>query len=105
MAIQIERHFTKSQIFTMYANQVDLGHGNFGYEAAAQFFFGKHLDQLTLPGGGAAGGNPQVTHGLLAHPAPGSVAPAPQSGAARHAREWEDLAGTIPNAQSMSLSA
>jgi penicillin-binding protein 1A len=49
MAIQIERHFTKPQIFTMYANQVDLGHGNFGYEAAAQFFFGKHLGQLTLP--------------------------------------------------------
>jgi len=49
MAIQIERYFTKSQIFTMYANQMELGHGNFGYEAAAQFFFGKHLRQLTLP--------------------------------------------------------
>src|SRR5208282_3505516 len=29
LSIQIERYFTKSQIFTMYANQVDLGHGNF----------------------------------------------------------------------------
>jgi len=48
LAIQIERYFTKPQIFTMYANQVDLGHGNFGYGAAAQFYFGKHLDQLTL---------------------------------------------------------
>ncbi len=49
LAIQIERRFTKPQIFTMYANQVDLGHGNFGFEAAAQFYFGKHLGQLTLP--------------------------------------------------------
>jgi penicillin-binding protein 1A len=49
LAIQIERYFTKPQIFTMYSNQVDLGHGNFGFGAAAQFYFGKHLDQLTLP--------------------------------------------------------
>ena len=48
LSIQIERYFTKSQIFTMYANQVDLGHGNFGFEAAAQFYFGKRLNELTL---------------------------------------------------------
>ena len=59
MAIQIERHFTKSQIFTMYANQMDLGHGNFGFEAASQFFFGKHLEQLTLPEAAALAGIPK----------------------------------------------
>lgn len=59
MAIQIERRFTKAQIFTMYANQVDLGHGNYGYEAAAQFFFGKHLSQLTLPEAALLAGIPQ----------------------------------------------
>jgi penicillin-binding protein 1A len=59
LAIQIERYFTKSQIFTMYANQVDLGHGNFGYEAAAQFFFGKHLNQLTLPEAATLAGIPK----------------------------------------------
>lgn len=48
LAIQIERHFTKPQIFTLYANQVPLGHGNFGFAAAAQFYFGKTLDELTL---------------------------------------------------------
>ncbi len=63
MAIQIERHFTKSQIFTMYANQVDLGHGNFGYEAAAQFFLGKHLDQLTLPEAALLAGIPKSPTG------------------------------------------
>jgi penicillin-binding protein 1A len=59
LAIQIERYFTKSQIFTMYANQVDLGHGNFGFAAAAQFYFGKPLDQLTLPEAAMLAGVPR----------------------------------------------
>ena len=59
LAIQIERYFTKSQIFTMYANQVDLGHGNFGFEAAAQFYFGKRLEQLTLPEAALLAGIPR----------------------------------------------
>ena len=69
-AIQIERHFTKSQIFTMYTNQVDLGHGNFGYEAAAQFFFGKHLDQLTLPEAAVLAGIPKspTAYSPILHP-------------------------------------
>src|SRR5439155_25007303 len=49
LAIQIERRFTKPQIFTMYSNEVSLGHGTFGFEAAAEFYFGKHLSELTLP--------------------------------------------------------
>ena len=49
LAIQIERHYTKQQIFTMYCNQVYLGAGNYGFEAAAESYFGKHVGQLTLP--------------------------------------------------------
>ena len=48
LAIQIERRFTKSQIFTLYANQIYLGHGVYGFAAAAQFYFGKALKDLTL---------------------------------------------------------
>ena len=48
LAIQIERYFSKAQIFAMYANQVDLGHGNFGFEAASQFYFSKPMSQLSL---------------------------------------------------------
>jgi penicillin-binding protein 1A len=59
LAIQIERHFTKAQIFTMYSNQVDLGHGNFGFEAAAQFYFGKHLNELNLPEAAVLAGLPR----------------------------------------------
>ena len=49
LAIQIERHFTKPQIFTMYCNQIDLGGGSYGFEAASEYYFGKHLGELTLP--------------------------------------------------------
>jgi penicillin-binding protein 1A len=48
LAIQIERRFTKPQIFTLYANQIALGHGVFGFEAASEFYFGKPAKQLTL---------------------------------------------------------
>ena len=34
LAIQIERRFTKEQIFTLYANQIYLGHGVYGFAAA-----------------------------------------------------------------------
>jgi penicillin-binding protein 1A len=49
LALQIERRYTKPQIFTMYANQVYLAHGNYGFAAAAQFYFGKPVTDLTLP--------------------------------------------------------
>jgi penicillin-binding protein 1A len=49
LAIQIERRFTKPQIFTLYANQIALGHGVFGFEAASEFYFSKPAKQLTLP--------------------------------------------------------
>ncbi|MGC1935361.1 MAG: PBP1A family penicillin-binding protein [Candidatus Acidiferrales bacterium] len=49
LAIQIERHYTKQQIFTMYCNQIYLGAGNYGFEAASEFYFDKPVGQLTLP--------------------------------------------------------
>jgi penicillin-binding protein 1A len=48
LAIQIERRFTKSQIFTLYANQIFLGHGVYGFEAASEFYFSKPARNLTL---------------------------------------------------------
>src|SRR5499425_1928339 len=49
LALQIERRYTKPQIFTMYANQVYLAHGNYGFASAAQFYFGRSVNDLTLP--------------------------------------------------------
>src|SRR5260370_32352207 len=48
LGIQIERRFTKPQIFTLYANQIFLGHGVYGFEAASEFYFGKPAKNLTL---------------------------------------------------------
>jgi len=48
LAIQIERAFTKQQIFTLYGNQIYLGSGNYGFEAASEYFFSKHARDLNL---------------------------------------------------------
>jgi penicillin-binding protein 1A len=49
LSVQIERRFTKEQIFELYANQIYLGHGTYGFEAGSEFFFNKHVGDLTLP--------------------------------------------------------
>src|SRR5204862_3274420 len=48
LALQIERRYTKPQIFTMYGNQVYLAHGKYGFAAAAEFYFGKPVCDLKL---------------------------------------------------------
>jgi penicillin-binding protein 1A len=48
LAIQIERAFTKEQIFTLYGNQIYLGSGQYGFEAASEFYFSKHAKDLNL---------------------------------------------------------
>ncbi len=48
LAIQIERSFTKEQIFTLYANQIYLGSGMYGFEAASEYYFGKHAKDVSL---------------------------------------------------------
>jgi penicillin-binding protein 1A len=49
LSVQIERRFTKQQIFELYANQIYLGHGTYGFEAGSEFYFSKHARDLTLP--------------------------------------------------------
>ena len=59
LAIQIERRFTKPQIFTLYANQIFLGHGVYGFEAASEFYFSKPARLLTLPEAALLAGLPK----------------------------------------------
>ena len=70
LAIQIERRFTKPQIFTMYVNLIELGHGNYGFEAASQYYYGKHLTELTLPQAALLAGIPRspTAYSPLLHP-------------------------------------
>jgi penicillin-binding protein 1A len=48
LSIQIERAFTKEQIFTLYGNQIYLGSGMYGFEAASEYYFSKHAKDLKL---------------------------------------------------------
>ena len=48
LAIQIEKRYTKKEIFTIYCNQMYLGHGAYGVEAASRLYFQKPNTQLTL---------------------------------------------------------
>jgi len=48
LAFQIERSHTKEQILELYLNQIYMGHGAYGVEEASQFYFGKHVEHLTL---------------------------------------------------------
>ena len=48
VAIQIEKRYTKREIFTFYANQTHFGHGTSGVEAASRLYFSKHAKDLTL---------------------------------------------------------
>jgi len=70
LAIQIERRFTKEQIFTLYANQIFLGHGVYGFEAASEYYFSKPAKQLTLAEAALLAGLPKgpATYSPINHP-------------------------------------
>ncbi len=70
LAIQIERRFTKPQIFTLYANQIFLGHGVYGFEAASEFYFSKKAKGLTLEEAALLAGLPKgpTVYSPINHP-------------------------------------
>lgn len=59
LSMQIERRFTKNQIFELYANQIYLGRGTYGFEAGAEYYFSKHVRNLTLPEAALLAGLPK----------------------------------------------
>ena len=63
LSIQIERRFTKPQIFTLYANQIFLGHGVYGFEAGSEYYFSKHAKDLTLEEAAILAGLPKSPSG------------------------------------------
>ena len=48
LALQIEKRYTKDEILTLYLNQIYLGSGAYGVEAAANRYFDKHVWELNL---------------------------------------------------------
>ena len=70
LAIQIERAFTKEQIFTLYGNQIYLGSGMYGFEAASEFYFSKHAKDLNVTEAALLAGLPKgpVAYSPLLNP-------------------------------------
>ncbi|MDP6582903.1 MAG: transglycosylase domain-containing protein, partial [Vicinamibacterales bacterium] len=60
LALEIERRFTKDEILEFYLNQIYLGSGAYGVEAAARGYFGKAVSQLTLPEAATIAGLPKA---------------------------------------------
>jgi penicillin-binding protein 1A len=48
IALRIEHELTKDQILELYLNKMFLGHRSYGVGAAAEYYYGKTLDQLTV---------------------------------------------------------
>jgi penicillin-binding protein 1A len=48
LSVQIEKRYTKREIFTIYCNQMYMGHGAYGVEAASRLYFNKSNMQLSL---------------------------------------------------------
>ncbi len=63
LALTIEKNYTKREILELYCNRIYLGHGRYGIEAAAQYYFGKSSKDLTLPEAALLAGLPQRPEG------------------------------------------
>jgi len=48
LARRIEQHMTKDDILELYLNHIYFGHGRYGVEEAARYYFGKGVDEVTL---------------------------------------------------------
>jgi penicillin-binding protein 1A len=59
LAWRIEHELEKRDILHIYLNQVYLGHGSYGVEAAAEAYFGKRVDDLTVAEAAMLAGLPQ----------------------------------------------
>ena len=48
IALRMEQELSKDQILDLYLNKMFLGHRSYGVAAAASYYYGKTLDQLTI---------------------------------------------------------
>ena len=59
LARRLESSLTKQEIMTLYMNQIYFGHGRYGVEEAARFYFGKHVGELNVGEAAMIAGLPQ----------------------------------------------
>jgi len=72
LAYRLEKHLSKDEILTIYLNQIYLGEGAYGVEAASRVYFDKHADELTLAESALLAGLPKgpAHFNPVAHPEP-----------------------------------
>ncbi|MBW2145537.1 MAG: PBP1A family penicillin-binding protein [Deltaproteobacteria bacterium] len=79
LALQIERRYTKDRILEIYLNQVYMGSGAYGVEAASRIYFGKSVRELDLAQCAMLAGLPRL---------PGRYSPIVNREAALRRRRW-----------------
>ncbi len=79
LAYRIDKSFTKEEILHLYLNQIYLGNGAYGVAAAAESYFGKSVDGLTLSECALLAGLP---------PAPSAYSPVEHPKMARERRDY-----------------
>ena len=67
LALEIERNYSKQEILKFYCNQVYMGHGQYGLEAASRYYFGKQARSLDLPEAALLAGLVQRPEALSPH--------------------------------------
>src|SRR4030066_1314231 len=60
LAYKIEKYLTKEEILFLYLNQIYLGHGAYGIAAAAENYFGKNIETLSIAESALLAGLPQA---------------------------------------------
>src|SRR5690606_14794866 len=60
LTLKIESDLTKDQILELYINQIYLGHRSYGFEAAAQTYFGKSLSDISVAEAAMLAGIPKA---------------------------------------------
>ncbi len=59
LARRLEQELTKDEILHLYLNHINFGHGRYGVQEAARYYFGKDVDDLTLAEASLIAGVPQ----------------------------------------------
>ncbi|MFQ5930136.1 MAG: penicillin-binding protein 1A [Acidobacteriota bacterium] len=67
-ALEIEKKYSKEQIFTFYCNQIYMGHGTYGVASATDFYFNKLPEELTLAESALLAGVIPQRHSPINHP-------------------------------------
>ncbi|MEK5100142.1 transglycosylase domain-containing protein [Bacillus sp. FSL W8-0848] len=70
IAINLERDYSKDKLLEMYLNQLYFGHGVYGIQAAANYFFDKDVKDLTVSEGAVLASLPKAptTYSPILHP-------------------------------------